>query len=152
MARAILSAVPTNHHETILHTSFSIAMTACLTQPFVVLAQTASANESAQVRAEQRAQGAEAARTFMPGEGNPLPEATPKVPREERVKAGQARKPEGAAAAKSFRPGEGDPKPADVAKVPADQRRAERLVKRDEVGTANKAGQIPNYGDNYPKK
>lgn len=133
-------------------TAISVALAACLIQPAAVVAQTASQSDSARVRAEQRAQGAEAARTFMPGEGNPIPEATPRVPRGERVKARQDRKPEGAAAAKSFRPGEGDPKPAAVAKVPSDQRRAERVAKRDELKAANKAGQIPNFGENYPNK
>ena len=132
--------------------TFSTAFAACFIQPAVVLAQTTSQSESARVRAEQRAQGADAARTFMPGEGTPIPEATPKVPRDQRVKARQDRKPEGAAAAKSFRPGEGDPKPGAVAKVPSEQRRAERVAKRDELKAANKSGQIPNYGDNYPSK
>jgi hypothetical protein len=132
--------------------SLAIGTAACLTQPGVAWAQTTPQNDKTQLRADQRAQGAEAARNFTSGEGNPVPEAKPKVPRDERAKARQARKPEGAGAAKSFRPGEGDPKPAAVAKQPADERRADRLAKRDEVKAANKAGQIPSYGDNYGQK
>ena len=127
----------------------AVSALACLIQPTAVLAQAASPDEKAQVRAERRAQGAEASRNFESGEGNPIPEPKAKVSKDDRAKARQARKPEGAAAAKSFEPGEGDPKPAAVAKVPADERRAERSAKRGEVKAANKTGQIPNYGENY---
>ena len=103
-------------------------------------------------RAERRAEGVEASRNFMSAEGNPVPEAKPKASPAERASARQARKPDAAAAARSFRTAEGDPKPAPAAKVPPDQRRSERSAKRAEVKAANKAGQIPSYGDNYPVK
>lgn len=130
---------------------FSIALTfgvaTCLIQPTAAVAQ-ASKDESATVRAEKRAQGAEVARNFKSGEGDPVPESKAKASRDERAKARQARSADGAAAAKSFRSGEGDPKPAAVAKQSSDKRHAERVAKRDEVKAANKAGEIPNYGEN----
>ena len=114
-----------------------------------VIAQSTTSDTRPQTRAEKRAEGVEAARNFESAEGNPVPDARPKSSPEERASARQARAPEGSAAARSFRPGEGDPKPKAVAKQSPEQRRAARLTKRAEVEAANKAGQIPSYGDNY---
>ncbi|WP_198083034.1 hypothetical protein [Variovorax sp. E3] len=126
-----------------------VSTIACLIQPSTVLAQTVSQDEKARARAERHAQGADAARMFKPGEGDPIPAAKAKVSRDEREKSRQARKSEGSSATKSFRSAEGDPRPPAVVKAPVDQRRAERSAKRRDTAAANMAGQIPNYGENY---
>ena len=119
-------------------------------QPFAAQAQTTpSAADNAATRSERRAEGVEAARTFQPGEGNPIPDAKPKVSRAERSQAKQARRPGGVEASQSFHSGEGDPRPAPTARISASERRAERASKRAEVKAEAKAGQIPDYGDNY---
>lgn len=115
----------------------------------LAMAQPAAAGDKAQARAERKAQGAEAAREFQPGEGNPIPESRPKVSRAERAKAREERKPAGTVAAHSFQPGEGNPKPEAAAKLPREQRRAERSTQRAEVRAENKSGRIPNYGEGY---
>lgn len=115
-----------------------------------VLAQSASQDEQSQVRAARRAEGVEASRKFEPGEGNPVPAAKPPASTTDRANARQARKTEGQAAAATYRSAEGDPKPNAAAKIPGERRRAERVAKQEETKAANKAGQIPNYGDNYP--
>jgi len=111
-------------------------------------AQTAPSDNAA-ARAERKLKGAQAAREFMPGEGDPKPEPKVKASKAERVAAKQARRAEGAQAALSFQPGEGDPKPEATAKAPRAERSAERKARRTAITKANKAGQIPSYGDNY---
>ena len=137
--------------KTIKATLFAAAA-ASLLHAAPVLAQSAPQDEQSQVRAARRAEGVEASRKFESGEGNPVPATKPKVSQDERVKARQARKTEGQAAAAAYRSAEGDPKPNQSAKVPAERRRAERVAKQQETKAANKAGQIPSYGDNYPLK
>ena len=128
----------------------AIASATLALQPFSTRAQkTASAPDQGATRAERRAEGVEAARTFQSGEGNPIPDAKPKVSRAERSQARQARRPDGVEASKSFHPGEGDPRPAPRARISASERHAERAGKRAEVKAEAKSGQIPNYGDNY---
>ncbi len=117
----------------------------------VAYAQTSSTDKAA-ARAERKAQGTEAARTFMPGEGDPKPEPKAKVSKANRAVAGQARKPEGAEAVRTFMPGEGDPKPAATAKLSRDERSTGRKASRSEVAKANKAGQLPSFDDNYGGK
>ena len=114
-------------------------------------AQTPPADKAA-ARAERRAQGAEAARNFTPGEGDPVPEPRAKVPKADRAEARQARRPAGAEAARTFRPGEGDPKPAATVKLSRQERSAGRKASRAGVAKANRAGQLPSYGDNYGGK
>ncbi|MBB3176370.1 hypothetical protein [Variovorax sp. Sphag1AA] len=120
-----------------------------LTQPLSALAQSSNASDKAAVRAERRAKGVEAARTFQPGEGNPIPDAKPKVSRAERNQARKERRPDGVDAAMNFHSGEGDPRPAPTRRIAPDERRAERTKQREEVKAEAKAGQIPDYGDNY---
>ncbi len=108
--------------------------------------------DKAAVRAERKAEGAEAARTFVPGEGNPKPEAHAKVSKADRAAARQARRPEGAEAAREFTPGEGDPKPEARVKLSGAERSAGRKASRAEVANLNKAGQLPSFGDNYGAK
>lgn len=105
--------------------------------------------QDAQVRAERKIEATEAAREFKPGEGDPIPEARPKVSRVDRVKAREARKTTGVEATRTFAPGEGNPKPSAVARLPRAERRAERSAKRAALKAENKAGAIPNYGDSY---
>lgn len=50
--------------------------------------------EKAEGKATRKQAGAEAARDFMPGEGDPRPEPTAKVPKAERIKARQDRNAE----------------------------------------------------------
>src|SRR5688500_9349804 len=50
--------------------------------------------DKAEARAERKAQGSAAARTFMPGEGDPKPAPRAKVSKADRSVARQARKPE----------------------------------------------------------
>lgn len=108
--------------------------------------------DPAAVRAERNAEGVEAARTFMPGEGDPIPEARAKVSKSDRAAARQARKPGGIEAARDFMPGEGDPIPSPTVKLSRAERQAERKASRAEVAKANKAGQLPSYSDNYGGK
>ncbi|MET3918428.1 hypothetical protein ABID97_005259 [Variovorax sp. OAS795] len=105
--------------------------------------------QAAQVRAERKAEATQTAREFKPGEGDPIPEARPKVSRPERVKAREARKTTGGEAARAFMPGEGNPKPSAIARLPRAERRAERSAKRAELKAENKVGAIPSYGDSY---
>lgn len=114
-------------------------------------AQTSSTDKEA-ARVERKAQGTEAARAFSPGEGNPKPEPRAKVSRADRASARQARKPEGTEAARTFMPGEGEPKPNATAKLSREERSAGRKASRTAIAKANKAGQVPSYGDNYPVK
>ncbi|MDM0015317.1 hypothetical protein QTH87_22940 [Variovorax sp. J22P168] len=116
-----------------------------------VYAQSSSTDKSA-VRAERRAQGAEATRSFKSGEGDPKPEPKARVSASGRQAARQERKVEGAQAAREFEPGEGDPKPAPTAKVSRAERTAGRKASRESVAKVNKAGQIPSYGENYGVK
>jgi hypothetical protein len=109
-------------------------------------AQTAPIDKQA-ARLQRETQGADAARNFRPGEGNPIPEAKPKISSNERAAASSARKAGGAAAAQAFAPGEGDPKPAATTRQPRVERRAERAAQRADVIRANKAGTIPSYGE-----
>ena len=108
--------------------------------------------DKAAARAERKAEGTEASREFMPGEGNPKPDAKPKVSKAERAQARPARKSEGTAAAKAFKPGEGNPKPEATAKLSRAERSAGRKASRTQVAEQNKAGQLPSYGDNYGGK
>jgi hypothetical protein len=117
----------------------------------VAYSQTSSADKAA-ARAERKAQGTEAARTFMPGEGDPRPEPRAKVSKADRATAAQERKPEGAEAARTFMPGEGDPIPAATAKLSREERSAGRKASRSEVAKENKAGQLPSFDDNYGGK
>ncbi|SEM53540.1 hypothetical protein SAMN05518845_1338 [Variovorax sp. YR750] len=121
-----------------------------------LLASTAFAQtppaDKATARAERKAQGAEATRSFAPGEGDPKPEAKAKVSPADRAAARQARKQTGADATRTFTPGEGDPKPAATAKLSREERSAERKARRAEVAKANKAGQLPSYGENAGSK
>lgn len=105
---------------------------------------------AAQVQEQRKVEAAEAAREFKPGEGDPVPESRPKVPRSDRVKAREVRKTAGGEAARAFAPGEGNPKPSSaVSRPPKAERRAERTAKRAELKAENKAGALPNYGDSY---
>ncbi|MDM0066613.1 hypothetical protein [Variovorax sp. J31P207] len=117
-----------------------IAFTACAqTQPI----------DNSVTRAERRAEGVEAARTFMPGEGDPIPAPKAKASKAERAAARQARKPEAVEAARTFTPGEGDPIPAPTTKLSRAERSAGRKASRSELAKANRAGQLPSYSDNY---
>jgi hypothetical protein len=121
-----------------------------------ILAATAYAQtaptDKAEARAERKAQGSAAARTFMPGEGDPKPEPRAKVSKADRSVARQVRKPEGAEAARTFMPGEGDPKPEAMVKLSRQERSAGRKASRSEIAKANKAGQLPSFSDNYGGK
>lgn len=114
-------------------------------------AQSGSSDKAA-VRAERRAQGVEASQSFKPGEGDPKPAPTAKVSKADRQSARQDRKVEGAQAAREFEPGEGDPKPTPTAKLSNAERTAARKASRESVAKANRAGQIPSYGENYGAK
>lgn len=103
-------------------------------------------------RAERKAEAREASREFQSGEGNPIPDARPKTSRAERSAARQARKPAGAQASKQFHPGEGDPIPVQAAKVPRAERKAASAARRAEIRRANKAHEIPSYGEDYGTK
>jgi hypothetical protein len=118
---------------------------------FAVSAQTPTIDSSV-TRAERKAEGVEAAHTFMPGEGDPIPESKAKVSKADRVAARQARKPAGVEAARTFMPGEGDPIPTPTIKLSRAERSAERKANRAEVAKANRAGQLPSYSDNYGGK
>lgn len=124
------------------------ALSIAITQ---LLASAASAQpaptDKAAASAERKAEGTEAARQFAPGEGNPKPEARPRVPKAERSAARQARKPEGTQAAKEFKPGEGNPEPTAVPTAPRAERSAERKARRAEVAKENKSGKLPSYGE-----
>jgi hypothetical protein len=108
--------------------------------------------DKAAASAQRKAQGAEAAREFQPGEGNPIPEARPKVSKSERAAARAARKPVGAQAAREFQPGEGNPIPEAKPKVPSTDRKSANAARRAEMGRANKAGEIPSYHDSGDSK
>jgi hypothetical protein len=112
-------------------------------------AQHATAEERAAARTERRAQGAAAARSFKPGEGDPKPEARRRVPRAERTAARAERRPVGAQAAREFKPGEGNPVPEARVGLPREERVAARKDQRAEVRRANKAGEIPSFGESY---
>jgi hypothetical protein len=116
-----------------------------------VHAQTPPTDKAA-ARAERRAQGAEAARNFTPGEGDPIPELRAKTTKAERATVRQARRPAGAEAARTFKPGQGDPKPVATVKLSRQERSAGRKASRAEVARASKGGQLPSYGDNYGGK
>lgn len=103
-------------------------------------------------RAERKAEGVDAARHFMPGEGDPVPEPRAKVNKADRAAARQARKPAGAEASRTFMPGEGDPIPEPSAKLSREERSAGRKASRAAVAQANKSGQLPSYSDNYGGK
>ena len=60
--------------------------------------------QAAQVHEQRKVEAAEAAREFKPGEGDPVPESRPKVPRSDRVKAREVRKTAGGEAARAFAP------------------------------------------------
>lgn len=111
-------------------------------------AQGTSADQAA-TRAERKAEGVAAAHSFMPGEGDPIPEPRMKATQAERVAARQARRLDGAEATHDFMPGEGDPMPAPTAQVSREERLAGREAIRAEVRRANKAGELPSYNDNY---
>jgi len=128
---------------------FAAAAAVLGAQPLVSMAQSPTSSDKAAVRAEKRAEGVEAARTFESAEGNPIPDAKPKVSRAERSQARQDRRPGGVDAAQNFHSGEGDPRPAPTARIPPAERKAERAKQRAEVKAQAKAGQIPDYGDNY---
>lgn len=115
------------------------------------LAQTPPTDKAA-ARAERKAEGTEATREFMPGEGNPKPDARPKVSKAERAQARPARRAEGTAAAKAFKPGEENPKPEATARLSRAERSAGRKASRTQVAKQNKAGQLPSYGENYGGK
>ena len=117
----------------------------------IAYAQTAPADK-AEARAERRAQGSEAARSFMPGEGNPIPEPRARVSRADRSTARQARKPEGAKAVRTFMPGEGNPRPEPTANLSRQERSAGRKASRSDIAKVNKAGQLPSFNDNYGGK
>ncbi|MDQ0586125.1 hypothetical protein [Variovorax paradoxus] len=120
-----------------------LAFTACAqTQPL----------DKTMTRAERKAEGVEAARTFMPGEGDPIPEPKARASKADRAAARQARRPEGVQAARTFMPGEGDPIPTPTAKLSRAERSAGRKASRSEVAKANRAGQLPSYSDNYGGK
>ncbi|KIQ26144.1 hypothetical protein RT97_23095 [Variovorax paradoxus] len=104
------------------------------------------------VRAERKAEGVEAARNFMPGEGDPIPEPKAKASKADRAAARQARKPGGVEAARTFMPGEGDPIPEPTAKLSRAERSAGRKASRAEVARENKAGELPSFNDNYGGK
>lgn len=108
--------------------------------------------DKAAVRAERKAQGSEAARTFKPGEGDPKPEPRARVSKGDRAAARQVRQAEGAEAAREFTPGEGNPKPEATTHLSRAERSAGRKASRAEVAKLNKAGQLPSYGDNYGGK
>lgn len=107
---------------------------------------------TAVTRAEKKAEGIEAARHYMPGDGDPKPEARAKASKAERTVARQARKTAGTEASRDFMPGEGDPAPEATARPPRAERKAERKAKRAAIAKANKAGQLPSYDDNYGGK
>ncbi len=109
-------------------------------------AQGAATPDKDPVRAERKKEARAAARSFRPGQGQPIPAARPKVPRAERAAAAQERKTEGAEASKEMKPGEGDPMPAAAAKVPRAERAAARQARRTETARANKAGEIKSKG------
>jgi len=117
--------------------------------PHAATAQSPSSTDQSALRAERRAEGVEAARSFQPGEGNPIPDAKPKSTRAERTQARKDRRPGGVEASRDFHSGEGDPRPAPTARISPDERRAERASKRAEVKAQAKAGEIPDYGDNF---
>lgn len=121
-----------------------------------ILASTAHAQpqpaDEAAVRAERKAEGVEAAHTFMPGEGDPIPEPKAKASKADRAAARQARKPGGVEAARTFMPGEGDPIPEPTAKLTRQERSAGRRASRAEVARENKAGELPVFGEGYGGK
>lgn len=108
--------------------------------------------DKAAVRAEHKAQGTEAARTFKPGEGDPKPEARAKVSKADRAAARQERKAKGTEATRELTSGEGNPKPEATTHLSRAERSAGRKASRAEVAKLNKAGQLPSYGDNYGGK
>lgn len=103
-------------------------------------------------RAERKAEGVDAARHFMPGEGDPIPEPRAKASKAERTAASQTRKPGGVEASRTFMPGEGNPIPEPTAKLSRAERSAGRKASRAEVARENKAGQLPSFNDNYGAK
>lgn len=133
------------------HLFSTLALAATQILASAAYAQTPPTDKAA-ARAERKAQGTEAARDFMPGEGDPKPEPRAKVAKSDRAQARRARIPEGAEATREFMPGEGDPKPAPAAKLSREERSAGRKASRSEVAKANKAGQLPSFDDNYGGK
>ena len=129
----------------------SVAFVATVLLASASFAQVQAVDKAA-ARAERLVQGREAARTFAPGEGDPKPAGRLKVDRATRDAERAGRKPERIDAARSFKPGEGDPKPIASIKVSRDERKASRDAKRAEVIRANKAGNLPSYGENYGGK
>lgn len=105
--------------------------------------------DKAAVRAERKAAGAEAARNFLPGEGNPKPDSRVKPNAAQRAAAKSDRKREGSEAARTFQPGEGDPKPLASAKIPRAERSAAHKARRADLADG---GPLPSYGDNYGGK
>lgn len=110
-----------------------------------VYAQSPDAAEKAAARAERRAAGTEAAHSFEPGEGNPVPEHRAKVSKSDRIAARQARKAAGAEAERHFEPGEGNPVPVAKPKVPKSERSAARAARNAEMTRLQKAGEMPTY-------
>jgi hypothetical protein len=132
-----------------------LLLSACALAGAQILASTAYAQPQPAgqaTRAERKAEGVEAARTFMPGEGDPIPEPKAKASKADRSAARQARKPGGVEAARTFMPGEGDPIPEPTAKLSRAERSAGRKASRAEIANANRSGQLPSYGDNYGGK
>jgi hypothetical protein len=55
-------------------------------------------------------------------------------------------------AAREFKPGEGSPEPTAKAKVPRAERSAARKERTTDMAKANKAGQLPVFGEGDPNK
>lgn len=133
-------------------------MKALLIAPFLLVsalaahAQPAAGSDAAATRAERKAEAREAARNFKPGEGNPEPEARPRTTRAQRAAARAARKPAGAEAAREAKTGEGDPIPEAAPKISRADRKTANAARRASIRAANKAGQIPSYGEDYGTK
>ena len=108
--------------------------------------------EKTAARGERHVQGSKAARTFVPGEGDPKPAGRAKVEGAARIAAREARKPEKIEASHSFKPGEGDPRPQANVTLSSSERKAGREANRREVARLNKAGDLPSYRDNYGGK
>jgi hypothetical protein len=115
-------------------------------------AQPTTGTDAPATRAERKAEARDAARNFKPGEGNPEPEARARTTRAQRAAARAARKPAAAEAARETKSGEGDSIPEATPKIARAERKAANAARRASIRAANKAGQIPSYGEDYGTK
>ena len=111
---------------------------------FSVAAQTASTDP---VRVERKQEARQAARTPLPGEGNPQPAPRAQVSSQDKAEA-RADRRKNAAAARDSNPGElYSAVPETRPKVPRSERTAARVARNAQVAREVKSGEIKPIGE-----